>query len=863
MHSNKNNRIVMWLLIALSLFIFMITVPKTSITSIFLTGGGNPKGEIWVTKIEIDGQKENLKHFKVAGNWHYIEGSIVYTPVDGASEESNTLKLDFKNAESVKLTFLKHNWSGSVEISDGDRETQLNLWTQSGDSVDYVKTVHPFEIEPVSLCLSIISLLVFLGVLCYIEKKGMFYEDSKAVRYNYIILFISAFILDRVALCKISDIKYILFFLLALYGLFIKNKDTWNYKMFFILVFGSYLYSIYYSQNTYLPEPGFVLVYFLILLLFYSFAPGHGRKECEWLVKLLLPILVFFMTECISNTNIMRLRPMMIIAGAVFTAIYLFVMASIIQIKNAGLYLGITLLFLISTINHYIITFKKYAFTFGDLLQARTGLAVAGAYKYTLSDGIIFGILMLIGLFSLIWYYIPEKKIDLKVRLRYITAGIVVACISAFGLKNGSFENFFHIGWNNWETAKTYSENGFLISFITSAQRMMIEKPEGYSVTAANDILNSYKNGNITETAEEKPVIIAIMNESFSDLADLGSLGETEDVMSYWKSLDSFIEKGKTFVSVRGGGTCNSEFEFLTGNSMEQFKDLYPYTQYNFSKVPSLTKILKEQGYHTIAMHPAFPENYRRKGVYQEMGFDEFYSYDTYKDYEKVFLDRTSDLDDYEEILQQVKKNANEPLFIFNVTIQNHGDYDIDQFNEKYERITMDPDLEQFKSAQMYLSLIKESNKALQYLLEELKKIDRPVILCMFGDHQPGCLSEEFENQIFKWDDSKSELANRERYYMTPYLIWSNYKERETESDATEMITSPNYLAAKILNYAGLQTTDYSNFLLEMQKNVLAINRFGYFGSDEKWHSFDEKTEYETWIHDYRILQYYQVIQNQ
>ena len=65
------------------------------------------------------------------------------------------------------------------------------------------------------------------------------------------------------------------------------------------------------------------------------------------------------------------------------------------------------------------------------------------------------------------------------------------------------------------------------------------------------------------------------------------------------------------------------------------------------------------------------------------MGFDEFYSYDTYKDYEKVFLDRTSDLDDYEEILQQVKKNANEPLFIFNVTIQNHGDYDMDQFNEK------------------------------------------------------------------------------------------------------------------------------------------------------------------------------------
>ena len=83
---------------------------------------------------------------------------------------------------------------------------------------------------------------------------------------------------------------------------------------------------------------------------------------------------------------------------------------------------------------------------------------------------------------------------------------------------------------------------------------MNIEEPDGYSKEKAENILNKYTS-DIIEGEEEKPVIIAIMNESLSDLNDLGSLGETEDVMWYLNSMDDFLEKGKTFMSVRGGGT--------------------------------------------------------------------------------------------------------------------------------------------------------------------------------------------------------------------------------------------------------------------------------------------------------------------
>lgn len=231
-------------------------------------------------------------------------------------------------------------------------------------------------------------------------------------------------------------------------------------------------------------------------------------------------------------------------------------------------------------------------------------------------------------------------------------------------------------------------------------------------------------------------------------------------------------------------------------------------------------------------MHPASATNYRRQGVYKEMGFDEFYSIDSYDDkYEKVFLDRISDEDNYREIIKRLENsNKDEPLFIFNVTIQNHGDYDMAQFNPSYERIKIDSDLEQYDSAWMYLSLIKESNNALKYLVDELRKIDRPIILCVFGDHQPGCLSTEFEEQIFEWDQTQSELANQQRYYMTPYFIWANYSVNEPVTGKDGQVSSPNYLVAKLLKYAGLKTTNWFDFLYEMQQHVPVINSFGYMG---------------------------------
>ena len=65
-----------------------------------------------------------------------------------------------------------------------------------------------------------------------------------------------------------------------------------------------------------------------------------------------------------------------------------------------------------------------------------------------------------------------------------------------------------------------------------------------------------------------------------------------------------------------GGGTCNTEFEFLTGMTM---KFLPPgvsvYQTMVVNPLESLATTMREQGYQSIAFHPGKPTSWRRNVV--------------------------------------------------------------------------------------------------------------------------------------------------------------------------------------------------------------------------------------------------------
>ena len=111
-----------------------------------------------------------------------------------------------------------------------------------------------------------------------------------------------------------------------------------------------------------------------------------------------------------------------------------------------------------------------------------------------------------------------------------------------------------------------------------NGQYMYIEKPLGYSAQGVCETVDKYKTADAilqntenavlaTESEPIKPHVIAIMNESFSDLAALGDFSADKPYLNNFYSYTDNTIRGNLYVSVLGGTTCNSEFEFLTGNS--------------------------------------------------------------------------------------------------------------------------------------------------------------------------------------------------------------------------------------------------------------------------------------------------------
>lgn len=73
------------------------------------------------------------------------------------------------------------------------------------------------------------------------------------------------------------------------------------------------------------------------------------------------------------------------------------------------------------------------------------------------------------------------------------------------------------------------------------------------------------------------------------------------------------------------------------------------------------------------------------------------------------------------------------------VTMQNHGGYGerYDNFNQEVYKVGAS-----YTDANQYLSLLNESDKALENLITYFKGVDDPVEIVFFGDHQPGLCND-------------------------------------------------------------------------------------------------------------------------
>ena len=629
-------------------------------------------------------------------------------------------------------------------------------------------------------------------------------------------------------------------------------------------------------------------------------------KILSVILYLALPFCALYALE--NYTHIITdLAPMILALNLLFFYLLYGLAAFLLGSVRRGFQIATLVPMLFGLTNYFVVSFRGSPIVPWDLLSLGTAVSVADNYTFTLSWKAAASVLMFI------WLILIASKSSVTFpnwKIRLAVAAIWLIGLGGYvtGIQKSSVQSFFGMDTTLFTLNVLYRNNGIAAAFLGNLRFLNIEEPSGYSVkkveeiadevsTQISDTQNSEDGADTADiTSRESvvqtetevinsdhsvsadtpdsgtqkstgtsttaaatvthPNIIVIMDEAFSDLSVWGDFETSEEVMPFFKQLQQEAVGGEVYVSVKGGNTANTEFEFLTSNSMAFLPTgSVPYQQYINSETPSLASYLKSLGYATTAIHPYNRSGWDRDTVYEYFGFDQFLDKDSFTDPYRL-RGYISDKSAFEKIIEQYEIGKDQgSQFIFEVTMQNHGGYskETPDFNIYLTLPEVANKTTSVVATEKYLTLINQTDRALQELVEYFEQQSEPTIIVMFGDHQP---SDYITNTIQRICSVTSDdtLTSLEQGYRVPFLMWSNYGLEHQYYDGI----SVNYLSTILMQNANIKKTGYQEFLSNLMQSFPIINANVYQDADGVFHSWDENQEEQ--LENYQILQYNQLV---
>ena len=591
----------------------------------------------------------------------------------------------------------------------------------------------------------------------------------------------------------------------------------------------------------------------IVLILVPLKLPEKWNKRATWALFIITPWISFYMVEKVFYNPISIMNKLAFGLNVLWFYIIYMILLLIFNRMKWALLAGNVFFYAAAIGNYFVLAFRGNPITPADIYALGTAMDVADHYVLSYDKAAIVATVVLLGLCVFASKLTTYPVFKWRKRLIVVAVTAIITAASAFTLTRVDALQSKGIKVNFWDQKLGYTNNGYILSFLMNIQYTVVSQPEGYSVDKVNKIADKYEvTQGSNKTLKQKPNVVVIMNETFADLNVVNKIKTNKEVMPFINSLKDNTIKGHMLVSVFGGGTSNSEYEFLTGNSVSALPlNGNAYTQFVKHKVPSLASQLKQQGYDTLAFHPYKAHGWNRDTVYPLLGFDQFLDETCMNPNGEKFRGWYSDSEDYNKIIDIFnKKKSGQPLFLFNVTIQNHGGYLIADKNFKEEIKIKDE--KATDTANRYLSLIHESDRAFEKIINYFKNQKEPTIVVMFGDHQPK-LEDSFYELLYGKSLSGLSLKEQQKKYTVPFIIWANY-DIDEQSDVENV--SANYLSSLMLQQTNLKLSRYNEFLLDMRNNVPALNANGYVDKDGKDHHLSEQNKYTKLITQYQYLQY-------
>ena len=602
---------------------------------------------------------------------------------------------------------------------------------------------------------------------------------------------------------------------------------------------------------------------------------------------LIVPVLAFLLMEWYGHNPFEEVRE-----KAMWFNIFLFELIAWILFFVTGrvrlaLRLELIAAMVFGIANTYVVKFRTNPIVPWDFLSIRTAASVVSNYDLTPDKRMLWisslFVVLILGL-QFVKLRFPAlilqkeafdwKENGKRLAMRLVPAGLSVMILTSFvgKLQDEDFQTRNYLYPFLFTPVYMTEVNGMAVTFAMNLAYMSIDEPNGYDREEVQAILEEYEsakenadndtvssgeqNDENGEELSQMPNIIVVMSEAFSDMASVAEFTASEDYMPFIHSLQQGAENtitGNLQVSVCGGNTANSEFEFLTGNSMAFLpQGSIPYQQYLVEEIPSIPLHLKEMGYYTVAAHPYNASGWERNTVYPMLGFERSIFINEYNRSDKLrtYISDAACVDKIIQIYEE--KEAGLPLFMFNVTMQNHGGY-----TDEYANFTPDISVEGMDNlaVEQYLSLLKVSDAEFERLVTYFSQVEEDTMIVFFGDHQP---NDAVAGPLVKLNGkniktfSEEELLTR---YEVPYVIWANFDMSE-EVDAD---TSLNYLGLRMLEEAGIETYAYQDFLQELEEMYPVISSMQVQKADG---TVTKAAAEEEGLRLYQSIQYYYLFDN-
>lgn len=237
----------------------------------------------------------------------------------------------------------------------------------------------------------------------------------------------------------------------------------------------------------------------------------------------------------------------------------------------------------------------------------------------------------------------------------------------------------------------------------------------------------------------ELPDLVVIQSESFFDVRRQYPQVNPAVLSGFDRLRKESILSGRLGVAAWGANTVRTEFGFLSGLS-DALLGIHQYNPYRTlvrQGFPSIASWLKSLGYRTVCIHPYSASFYARDRVYPQLGFDAFIDIRSFEgaDYAGQYV---SDMAVADKIHDMLGEERDVPLFLFAITMENHGPLHWDRpdasDHDKWLREPLDARHDDLVS---YTRHIANADQMFISVARTLQEQQRPGALCIYGDHVP------------------------------------------------------------------------------------------------------------------------------